>query len=247
MRLAGRTVLVTGGGRGVGRAIAVECAREGAWVALGCRRRVEEAARALAEVREAGGDGEVCAFDVRDASAVDRAVAALLASRRRVDAVVNCAGVTRDNLFARMTLEEWDEVVRTNLDGCAHVTRALVRPMIAAGGGAMLNVASVAGLRASPGQASYAASKGAVLALTATLAAELGPSRIRVNALVPGLIAAGMVSRVDPREIERRRERIPLGRLGEAREVGRAATFLLSDDASYITGQALVVDGGLSL
>lgn len=247
MRLAGRTALVTGGGRGLGRAIAVECAREGAWVAVGYRRRAEEARAALAAVRDAGGDGELCAFDVREAAEVERAVAALLASRGRIDAVVNCAGVARDNHFARMTLEEWDDVMRTNLHGCVHVTRAVVRSMMAAGGGAVVNVASVAGMRASPGQANYAASKGAVLALTATLAAELGPSRVRVNALVPGLIAAGMVARVDPREIERRRERIPLGRLGEASEVGRAAVFLLSDDASYVTGQSLVVDGGLSL
>ncbi len=239
--------MVTGGSRGIGRAIVEALAREGAWVAVGCRRRESDAEATLAAVKAAGGDGAVRAFDVRDAAAVDRAVDGMLVTRGRINVLVNCAGVARDAPFATCSLEEWDEVLRTNLDGTMLVTRSLVRSMMSAGGGSVINVASIAGLRASPGQASYAASKGALLALTTTLAAELGPRGIRVNALVPGLIATGMVTRTDPRVLASKVERIPLGRMGEAREVAMAAVFLASDESSYVTGAALVIDGGLSL
>lgn len=247
MRFAGRSVLVTGASRGLGRAIAVGFAREGAWVAVGYRRREDEARATLDAVRAAGGDGETVAVDVREREATERAVASVLAARGRLDVAVACAGVARDQLFAAMTEEAFDDAVRTNLYGTMHLCRAAVRPMLAARGGALVTVASVAGLRASPGQANYAASKGGILALTTTLAAELAPQGVRVNAVVPGLIAAGMVTRTDPGALARVRARIPMGRLGEADDVARAVLFLASDDARYVTGQALVVDGGLSL
>lgn len=246
-RLAGKTAFVTAAGQGIGRAIAEAFAREGAWVAVGYRRRADEARSTLDAVRLGGGDGDLYPVDVRERAEVTRAVDALLAARGRVDVVVNCAGVARDNLFAQMTEEEFDDVVRTNLYGAMHVTRAVVRAMMAARRGSVVNVASVAGLRASVGQSNYAASKGGLLALTTSLAAELAPAGLRVNAVVPGLINAGMVTRTDPRAMARAKERIPMGRLGDAAEVARATLFLASDDASYITGQALVVDGGLSL
>ncbi|MEZ4336840.1 MAG: SDR family oxidoreductase [Sandaracinaceae bacterium] len=173
------------------------------------------------------------------------AVGGLLERRGRIDLLVCSHGVVRDGLFAMAPERDWLEVIDANLTGAMRCARAVVRPMMGAGGGACVFVASVAGLRASPGQAGYAASKGGLLALTRTLAAELGPKHIRVNAVVPGLIDAGMVKRMDRRRRDERLAHVPLGRLGEAREVADAVEFLAS--AGYVTGQALVVDGGLSL
>ena len=156
-------------------------------------------------------------------------------------------GLVRDNLFALSSPEDWDEPVRVNLGGALRVARAAVRAMLFTGGGAIVFVGSVAGLRASPGQAGYAASKGGIIALTSTLAAELAPRGIRVNAVVPGLIAAGMAARLDRRVVERQLARIPAGRLGQPAEVAACALFLASPAASYVIGQSLVVDGGLSI
>lgn len=246
-RFAGRTVLVTGASRGLGRAIAAAFGAEGAYVVIGYRARAADAAESLRQVREAGGDGVTAAFDVQDRPAVDAAVARVLADRGAVDVLVNNAALTRDELFPLMAEESWAEVIAVNLGGVFHTSRAVVRPMIARKKGAIVNIASVAGVHASPGQANYAASKGGVIALTRTLAAELAPRGVRVNAVVPGLVAAGMAARLDPHTAERKRAAIPLGRFGHADEIARAVLFLASDEAAYIVGQALVVDGGLSL
>ena len=198
-------------------------------------------------MREAGGDGNLLAADARDRAAVVAAVDRVTLERGGLDVLVNNAGLAGDEPFAMMAQESWDDVIAVNLDGVFHFCRAAVRPMLARKRGAIINVASVAGLRASVGQANYAASKGGVLALTRTLGAELAPRGIRVNAVVPGLIAAGMAARLDRRVAERARAAIPLGRFGAAEEVAKVVVFLASDDAAYVVGQALVVDGGLSL
>jgi 3-oxoacyl-[acyl-carrier protein] reductase len=186
-------------------------------------------------------------FDVREASSVDAAVQRVLERRGRIDVVVNNAGVARDELFAVMQPESWSEVLRTNLDGTFNVCRAVTRPMMANKRGAIVNVGSIAGQRASKGQVNYAASKGGVLALTTSLAAELAPKGIRVNAVVPGLCSVGMVEAVDRRVIDAKKAHIPLGRLGTADDVARVVLFLASDDSAYVVGQAIVVDGGLGL
>ena len=246
-RFTGRTVLVTGASRGLGQAIAAAFGGEGAFVYVAYRSHERGAAQTLEAVRAAGGEGAAIALDVRDGKSVDAAIERALAERGALDVLVNNAAVTRDNLLALMAPDDWDEVLATNLGGVFRCTRAVVRSMLARGRGAIINVGSVAGLHASPGQASYAASKGGVLALTRTLAAELAPKGIRVNAVVPGLVSTGMAARLDHRVAARRREAIPLGRFGTADEIARAVLFLASDDASYIIGQALVVDGGLTL
>lgn len=246
-RFADATVLVTGASRGLGRAIAVAFASEGAFVFIGHRVNTAKATETLELVRAAGGDGATVPFDVTDAAKVDEAVSWMLLARPGLDVVVNNAGLSRDEPFAVMQRETWRQVLATNLDGTFNVCRAVARPMMGKKRGAIVNVASIAGQRASVGQVNYAASKGGVLSLTQSLAAELAPKGIRVNAVVPGMCAAGMVEALDRRIVEARRAQVPLGRLGTADEVARAVLFLASEDAAYIVGQALVVDGGLTL
>ncbi len=232
MTLLGRTALVTGGSRGIGRAIAEKLATDGARVIATFVAKEPEAASGLDFAR----------LDVTDAAACT----ALVDRIGGLDIVVHAAGITRDALFAMSSPDDWDEPVRVNLGGAMRIARAAIRPMMAAKRGAIVFVGSVAGLRASPGQVGYVASKGGIAAITSTLGAELAPRGIRVNAVVPGLIAAGMVARLDRRIVDAKKAHIPLGRLGEAREVADAVAFLCSDAASYIVGQCLVVDGGLS-
>ena len=245
-RAGRRSVLVTGASRGLGRAIAVAFGGTGARVFCGYQRREADAAETARAITDAGGAASSLGFDVTDAAACDRAVARVIDQSGRLDAVIHAAGVVRDNLFALSEPDDWDEPIRVNLGGALRVARAAVRPMLAAGRGAIVLVGSVAGVRASPGQAGYSAAKGGLVAATRTLAAELAPRGIRVNAVVPGLIDAGMVARLDRRRVEERVRAIPAGRLGRADEVAEVALFLASDAASYVIGQAIVVDGGLS-
>lgn len=242
-----RTVVVTGASRGLGRDIASAFARAGAYVYVGYRSREHDAESTLATIVERGGRGALIKVDVRDRADVDRAIKTILTRRTAIDVLVNNAAIARDNLFAMMSQDDWHEVIAVNLSGAFNACKAVVRPMMRAGGGAIVNVASVAGAHASPGQANYSASKGGLLALTRTLAAEVAGRGIRVNAVVPGILSTGMAARLDHRVLERRREQIPLNRFGSGDEVARAVLFLASDAASYIVGQALVVDGGLTL
>jgi 3-oxoacyl-[acyl-carrier protein] reductase len=242
-----RTVVVTGASRGLGRVMAAAFGARGDFVYVGYASRQPEAEETLRLVREAGGEGAILGADAREGPAVEAAIERVVRERGGLDVLVNNAGLARDEPFALMGGEAWGEVLAVNLDGVYRFCRAALRPMLARRRGAIVNVASVAGLRASPGQANYAASKGGVLALTATLGAELAPRGVRVNAVVPGLIAAGIASRLDRRVAERVRERIPLGRFGSAEEVAKVVLFLASDDAAYVVGQAITVDGGLSL
>lgn len=246
-RFEGRTVIVTGASRGLGRALAVAFAREGAFVYLGYRVRAAGAAETARIIQEAGGDAVALPFDVQSAAAVRESVERVVAERGVIDVLVNNAGLARDALLLAMSDDDWNAVMAVNASGVFYACRAAARSMIAAGRGSIVNVASVAGLRASPGQVNYSASKGAIVAMTRSLGSELAPSGVRVNAVVPGFLSTGMASRLDHRVADKRRAAIPLGRFGDGGEVAKAALFLASDDASYIVGQSLVVDGGLSL
>jgi 3-oxoacyl-[acyl-carrier protein] reductase len=223
-----RRVLVTGASRGLGQAIAIAFAADGAHVWVGHARNTKAADATVETIRAAGGSASPLAFDV-------------------TDVLVHAAGIARDSLFVLSEPDDWDEPIRVNLGGALRTTRAVVRSMLSAGKGTIVLVGSVAGGHASPGQAGYSASKGGLEALGRTLAAELAPRGIRVNVLVPGLCAAGMAQRLDRRILQDRVARIPVGRLGRADEIASVALFLASDAASYVVGQSIVVDGGLTL
>lgn len=236
-----RNVIVTGASRGLGRAIALAFGAAGdeVWVAYR-----ERATDADAVARECG--GHALQIDVTDAKSVTDAIARAT-SERPCDVLVNSAGVVRNNLFALSEADDWEEPLRVNLGGALRVSRAVLRSMLVAKQGAIIHLGSVAGVRASPGQVGYSASKGGLVAMTRTLAAELAPRNIRVNAVLPGLCAVGMAQRFDRRIFDKQVQAIPLGRAGTAEEVAGVVTFLASPAASYIIGQALVVDGGLTL
>lgn len=246
MRLTDRVALVTGGSRGLGPAICEELAREGAIVLVGYRRREKEAAEVVASIEALGGRASALSLDVREPASVEAAVRRALDAHGRIDVLVCSAGTNHDALFATMSLEAWSDVVRTNLDGTMLCARAVLRPMLGRKTGSIVAVTSVAGVHASPGQANYAASKGGILAFVRTLAAEVAASGVRVNAVVPGMFTVGMAQRMPGRARDATIERVPMRRAGEPRELARAIVFLASDDASYVTGQSLVVDGGLT-
>ena len=246
-RLVGKNAVVTGASRGLGRAIALAFAKEGAFVFVHYQQREDKAEETLREIEAAGGKGALFGVDIRDGRAVQVAFAQLLEQVEHIDILVNNAGICRDQFFLMMEDEDWFDVLDTNIHGMYHCCKAVSRSMLARRQGVILQVASIAGTHASPGQSNYAASKGAVIGFTKTLAAELAPKGIRVNTLVPGLINTGMAARMNHRIARQKKDMIPLKRFGEADEVAKAAVFLVSDEASYIVGTTLVVDGGLSL
>jgi 3-oxoacyl-[acyl-carrier protein] reductase len=247
MHLRGKAALVTGASRGIGRAIAEAFAREGAHVGVGYHANAA-AARITAEtITAAGGQATLHPFDVRDREAVDAAVRDFRKVVGRIDVLVNNAGIAGDDHALMMRSDAWSAVIDVDLTGAFHCSRAAAAEMMRARTGCIINVASVAGIRASPGQANYSAAKGGLIALTRTLAAEWGRYGIRVNAIVPGMIAAGIVERMNQRIVAGRLQQIPLGRLGTPEEIAGVATFVASDAARYVTGQAIVVDGGWSM
>jgi 3-oxoacyl-[acyl-carrier protein] reductase len=243
-QLANQIAVVTGAGRGIGRAIALAFAAEGADVVC-ISRTVENSEKVANEIRALGRKAWAYALDVADAAAVNAAAEKLLAEAGRVDILVNNAGITRDGLLMRMSDEDWDAVINTNLKGTFLLTRALSRAFIKQRSGRIINVASISGLVGNAGQCNYAASKSALLGFSKSLAREVASRGITVNVVAPGFIDTDMTAVLNEQIRTQVLKSIPMNRFGQPEDIAAAALFLASPAARYITGQVLTVDGGM--
>jgi 3-oxoacyl-[acyl-carrier protein] reductase len=245
MTFGGRTAIVTGAARGIGRAICLELARRGCNIAFNYSRSADQAATLVSEIAGLGGKAKAVAGSVADPVAAESMVAEVKAEFGGVDYLVNNAGITRDKLILRMTEKDWDEVLDTNLKGAFVFSKAVVPLMLKARFGSILNISSISGLTGIAGQANYSASKAGLIGLTKALAKEVASRNVTVNALALGMIATDMTDALPEEYRAKVIASVPLGRLGNVAEVASIAAFLLSDHARYITGQVIQVDGGL--
>jgi 3-oxoacyl-[acyl-carrier protein] reductase len=245
VRFENQIAIVTGAGRGIGHAIAVRLANEGALVASVSRSEAN-AKRTADEINAARADGaKAYAVDVADHAAVQKVGARILEDFGKIDILVNNAGVTRDGLAMRMSVEDWDAVINTNLRGAFNFTQSIVRAMIKQRSGRIINITSVIGLIGNAGQTNYAASKAGLIGLTKSLARELASRNITVNAVAPGFITTDMTAGLSDEIKKTIQSQIPLGKTGGPEDIANAVAFLASAEASYITGQVLCVDGGM--
>jgi len=243
--LQDKIALVTGGSRGIGRAICIELAKQGAKVVINYAGSLGAAEETLALVKEAGGEGILVQGDVSKFDDAVKLVSAATDAFGRLDILVNNAGITRDNLLIRMKEEDWDAVLNTNLKGVFNCTKAAAKPMMKQRSGRIINITSVVGQMGNPGQANYVSAKAGVIGLTKSNARELASRGITVNAVAPGYIESDMTDKL-PEEVKSKLgEQIPLARMGRPEDIAHMVAFLSGERASYITGQVLNVDGGM--
>ncbi len=243
--LTGKVALVTGGSRGIGRAIAEKLADQGASVVVNYNANKAAADEVVEGIRAGGGQAIAVQGDVRDPEDAKRMVKTALDEFGRLDILVNNAGTTRDNLLALMKEADWDLVLDTNLKGAYNVTKAAIRPMMKQRSGRIINITSVAGVAGNPGQANYAAAKAGLIGFTKSVAKELGARNITANAVAPGYVPTDLTADLPEDLIQQAVQLTPLGRLGTVEDVANVVAFLASDEASFITGQVLRVDGGM--
>jgi 3-oxoacyl-[acyl-carrier protein] reductase len=245
MRLEGKTALVTGGSRGIGRAVCVQLATQGAMVGINYVSNATAAEDTLAKITTAGGKGFITGFDVADSGAVQKAVKEITAEYGGVDILVNNAGITRDGLMARMKDDDWDAVLNTNLKGAFTCSKAAMRGMMKKRWGRIINISSVIGFLGNGGQVNYAAAKAGLIGLSKSMARELASRQVTVNCVAPGYIMTDMTSDLSEDVQESIKAQIPLGTLGTPENVAAAVAYLASEASCYMTGQTLHVNGGM--
>jgi len=242
--LRGMSCLVTGGSRGIGRAIALELGRQGASVAVGYANNKEAAEEVVAEIAKSGGESFAFRCDVGDPDAITIAVASVVERFGKIDVLVNNAGITRDRSLAKMSTEEWDAVLQTNLSSVFHLTSRVLPHMVAAGSGRIVNISSVIGLHGNFGQANYAAAKAGIIGFTKSAALELARKGVTVNAIAPGFIETEMIAAMPDQVRASILEKIPMGRFGRPDEIAQVVAFLVTH-GDYITGQVIEINGGM--
>ncbi len=245
--LRGRAALVTGGSRGIGRSISLELARAGAAVAINYNQSRQQALSAVQEIEALGGRAIAVQADVRVPEEVERMTQEALDAFGRLDILVNNAGYNKDTLILRMTLEDWDEVMALNLRAVFLCTKAALRPMMRQRWGRVINIGSVSGLAGNAGQANYAAAKAGLIGFTRAVAREMGSRNITANLVAPGLVITELTKNIRQEIVDGVKQRLLVQRLGKAEDIAAAVVFLASEEASYITGHVLPVDGGLNL
>lgn len=247
MSMNGEIALVTGGSRGIGKAICLELAKAGAEVLVNYNSQKQKAEETCDEIIKLGGKAWPIGFNVADPESTQSAIETIIKERGKITSLVNNAGITADGLMMRYSVEDWDRVLNTNLRGAFIASQAVIRPMMKNRSGSIIHISSIVGVIGNPGQAAYCAAKAGMIGLTKSMAKELASRNIRVNAIAPGFIETDMTNELTPEQKENLNKAIPLGRVGKASEIASAVAFLASPAANYITGQVLIVDGGMAM
>jgi 3-oxoacyl-[acyl-carrier protein] reductase len=247
MNLSGEIALITGGSRGIGKACALALAEAGAEVLINYNQNQAKAEEICETIRKKGGIATAVGFDVSNIDATQTAIESILKEKKKISIVVNNAGITHDGLLLRYPIDEWNRVVETNLRSAFIVSQAVIRNMIKERKGSIINMSSVVAIMGNAGQASYCAAKAGLIGLTKSMAKELSSRNIRVNAVAPGYIETEMTGALNDEQKQAMLKEIPLGRVGKAEEIAQAVLFLASPQSAYITGQVLVVDGGMAM